>query len=78
MHSRSLQNYQHIVGAIHQLLLLTTGIYIGKDNIQIAIVLGILFLIFSRLSSEIWYQTLQKIQSEKLIKLYGALKNNKT
>jgi hypothetical protein len=61
--SRQLQNYQHKVGGLYGVLLITTGAFITKD-FWIGVGVGILSMIVQRLSSEISYRTQFKIQEE--------------
>lgn len=61
--SRQLQNYQHKVGGLYGVLLITTGAFITK-NFWIGVGIGILSMIVQRLSSEISYRTQFKIQEE--------------
>ncbi|PWB49304.1 MAG: hypothetical protein C3F06_14220 [Candidatus Methanoperedenaceae archaeon] len=69
--SRGLQNIQHIVGGTHNILLVLVGVYFGKDNTSLGILMAGLTFLVSRLSSEISYQT-----SIKVVKEYSNNKNN--
>ena len=62
--SRELQNLQHIVGGTYNILLVLVGVFFGKDNIALGIVLSCLTFLVSRFSSEISYQTSIKVVKE--------------
>lgn len=61
--SRQLQNYQHRVGGLYGVLLISTGSFLTRD-FWIGVGLGILSMIIQRFSSEISYRTQFKIQEE--------------
>ena len=69
--SRELQNIQHIVGGTHNILLVLVGVYFGKDNTTLGILIAFLTFFVSRLSSEISYQT-----SIKVVKEYSHNREN--
>ncbi len=62
--SRELQNIQHIVGGTHNILLVLVGVYFGKDDTSLGILMAFLTFLVSRLSSEISYQTSIKVVKE--------------
>ncbi|NJD52432.1 MAG: hypothetical protein FIB07_06135 [Candidatus Methanoperedens sp.] len=62
--SRELQNIQHLVGGTHNILLVLVGVYFGKDDTTLGIVMAFLTFLVSRLSSEISYQTSIKVVEE--------------
>jgi len=62
--SRELQNLQHIVGGTYNILLVLVGVFFGKDNIALGILLSCLTFLVSRFSSEISYQTSIKVVKE--------------
>jgi hypothetical protein len=62
--SRTLQNLQHLVGGMHNILLVLVGVYFGKDNITLGLVIAVFTFLVSRLSSEISYQTSIKVVEE--------------
>lgn len=55
--SRGMQNLQHLVGGISQILLVTLGVAFGQSNLVMGIALSILAFLANRASSEISYQT---------------------
>lgn len=63
--SRRLQNIQHLVGGANSLLLLFSGIMLGKGEYLYTAIMAILFFLLSRLNSEIFYRILCKVQSEE-------------
>ncbi|CAG0995427.1 MAG: hypothetical protein MPEBLZ_02338 [Candidatus Methanoperedens nitroreducens] len=62
--SRELQNIQHFVGGTHNILLVLVGVYFGKDDTTLGIIIALLTFLVSRLSSEISYQTSIKVVEE--------------
>ena len=62
--SRELQNIQHVVGGTHNILLVLVGVYFGKDNTTLGIIIAVLTFLVSRLSSEISYQIGIKVVKE--------------
>lgn len=54
--SRTMQNVQHIVGGIYQIMLITVGVLFGKGDWTSGVILGFFTFLLSRLSSEITYQ----------------------
>jgi hypothetical protein len=63
--SRALQNLQHVVGGLNSLLLLVSGIYIGKDEWWHAGVLVFSYFVLNRLSSELFYRILVRVNGER-------------
>ena len=62
--SRELQNIQHIVGGTHNILLVLVGVYFGKGDTSLGIMMAVLTFLVSRLSSEISYQIGIKVVKE--------------
>lgn len=62
--SRTLQNLQHLVGGMHNILLVLVGVYFGKDNTSLGVIIAGLTFLVSRASSEISYQTSIKVIEE--------------
>jgi len=62
--SRTLQNLQHLVGGLHNILLVLVGVYFGKDNTSLGLVIAGFTFLVSRMSSEISYQTSIKVIEE--------------
>ncbi|MBU3966945.1 MAG: hypothetical protein KKG76_06195 [Euryarchaeota archaeon] len=62
--SRTLQNLQHLVGGLHNILLVLVGVYFGKDNTSLGLVAAGLAFLVSRMSSEISFQTSIKVVQE--------------
>jgi len=62
--SRTLQNLQHLVGGVHNILLVLLGVYFGKDNISLGLIIAGFTFLVSRMSSEISYQTSIKVIEE--------------
>ena len=62
--SRTLQNLQHLVGGVHNILLVLLGVYFGKDNISLGLIIAGFTFLASRMSSEISYQTSIKVVEE--------------
>lgn len=62
--SRTLQNLQHLVGGVHNILLVLLGVYFGKDNISLGLIIAGFTFLVSRMSSEISYQTSIKVVEE--------------
>jgi hypothetical protein len=55
--SRGMQNLQHLVGGVSQILLVALGVAFGQKNLVMGIVLSLLAFLANRASSEISYQT---------------------
>lgn len=62
--SRGWQFLQHFVGGLYNILLLITGVYIGKNDFMIGTGLAILTFVVNRMSSEITYQTQLRLFAE--------------
>jgi hypothetical protein len=62
--SRTLQNCQHLVGGINNILLVLVGVYFGKDNTSVGVAVAGLTFLVSRMSSEISYRTQIKVIEE--------------
>lgn len=62
--SRKLQNVQHLTGGIYNILLMMVGLFFGKGDTIMGIIMTILTIIVSRISSEISYQTSIKVIKE--------------
>jgi len=62
--SRTLQNLQHLVGGLHNILLVLVGVYFGKDNTSLGLIIAGFTFLVSRMSSEISYQTSIKVIEE--------------
>jgi hypothetical protein len=52
-----MQNMQHLVGGISQILLVALGVAFGQKNLVVGILLSVLAFLANRASSEISYQT---------------------
>lgn len=59
-----MQNAQHVIGGLNSLLLLVSGIYIGKDAWGHAVLLVVSYFVLNRLSSELFYRILVSIREE--------------
>lgn len=62
--SRKLQNVQHLTGGIYNICLMLIGLFFGKGDNTMGIVMTILTIIVSRISSEISYQTSIRVIKE--------------
>ena len=62
--SRTLQNLQHLVGGLHNILLVLVGVYFGKDNTSLGLIIAFFTFLVSRMSSEISYRTSIKVVEE--------------
>ncbi len=62
--SRTLQNLQHLVGGLHNILLVLVGVYFGKDNTSLGLIIAGFAFFVSRMSSEISYRTSIKVIEE--------------
>lgn len=62
--SRKLQNAQHLTGGIYNVLLMMIGLFFGKGDTTMGIVMTVLTIIVSRISSEISYQTSIRVIKE--------------
>ncbi len=62
--SRKLQNAQHLTGGIYNIFLMLIGLFFGKGDVTMGIVMTILTIIVSRISSEISYQTSIRVIKE--------------
>jgi len=62
--SRKLQNLAHLVGAVNSLLLLLSGVFIGKGSFLYFFIIAFCYLFLTRLSSEIFYRILVRINEE--------------
>ncbi len=62
--SRGMQNLQHLVGGISQILLVTLGVALGQKDLVMGTVLSILTFLANRASSEISYQTSIRVMDE--------------
>lgn len=65
MNSRNLQNLLHIVASLNEMLLLMSGIFLGAQKWLIGICCGMAFFTLKRLTSEIFYRILIKIEKEE-------------
>lgn len=63
--SRKVQNIHHVVITIRTVLVMLTGVFVGKEQYLNASILFILLIIFSCLNAEIFYKLICKVQSEK-------------
>ncbi len=62
--SRGMQNLQHLVGGISQILLVTLGVALGQKDLVMGTVISILAFLANRASSEISYQTSIRVMDE--------------
>ncbi len=62
--SRTLQNLQHLIGGLNSILLVLVGVYFGKDNTSLGLVIAGFTFLVSRMSSEISYQTQIRVIAE--------------
>ena len=62
--SRGMQNLQHLVGGVSQILLVTLGVAFGQKDLFMGIVLSIMAFFANRASSEISYQTSIRVMDE--------------
>ena len=66
--SRGWQFLQHFVGGLYTILLLITGVYIGKEELWIGGILAALTFVVNRASSEISYQTQLRLFAENKVR----------
>ena len=62
--SRRLQNLQHCIGGLRDVLLVSIGVFFGMSEWTLGIIVVIITFITARLSGEIFYRILKKIEEE--------------
>lgn len=62
--SRYYQNVIHIIGGLHGISLILTGVFVGKDNYVIGLMFATFTLLSSRISSEMEYRKQIEILKE--------------
>ena len=62
--SRQLQNLQHCIGGLRDVLLVSIGVFFGMSEWTLGIIVVIITFITARLSGEIFYRILKKIEEE--------------
>ncbi len=70
MNSRTLQNFQHIIGGVYSILLMLTAAFAGMAvsktlDVSVPITVGTITFLISRVSSEITYQTNKDLFNEQ-------------
>jgi hypothetical protein len=55
--SRGMQNLQHLVGGVSQILLVALGVAFGQKDLVMGFLISVLAFLANRASSEISYQT---------------------
>lgn len=62
--SRQLQNLQHCIGGLRDILLVSIGVFFGMSEWTLGLIVAIIIFITARLSSEIFYRILKKVEEE--------------
>jgi len=66
MNSRELKNISHIVSATTNLFLFFTGYYVGEKNFFVAVITLSIYIILTRISSELAYRIDSKLIEERI------------
>ena len=66
MNSRELKNISHIVSATTNLFLFFTGYYIGERNLFVAVITLSIYIMLTRLTSELSYRIDSKLIEERI------------
>ena len=74
MNSRTLQNFQHLIGGVYSILLMLTAAFAGMAvsktlDISVPITVGVITFLMSRISSELTYQTNKALFKENKVGL---------
>lgn len=62
--SRQLQNLQHCIGGLRDILLVSIGVFFGMSEWTLGLIVAIIIFVTARLSSEIFYRILKKVEEE--------------
>ena len=68
MNSRQLKNCVHVTGTLLAVLLYFSGYFTASEQPNIAVVLILIYVVLSRITSELLYRTDRKLLEEKVRK----------
>lgn len=64
MKSRNLQNVNHIIGGLRDVLLILVGVLFAQSEWIYGVITAVIIFLTTRVSSEIFYRILKQVEKE--------------